>query len=95
MLADNKRGNQGRDNRKGSTIIGLRSCNNWIKAVMIQLYTRRRPDRPWHGEHNGRVLDMGCGKGGDIQKWDLAKIGEYVGCGESTSEREEAAWLSG
>lgn len=61
---------------------------------MIQLYTRRRPDRPWHGEHNGRVLDMGCGKGGDIQKWDLAKIGEYVGCGESTSEREEAAWLS-
>lgn len=25
------------------------------------------------------VLDMGCGKGGDIQKWGLAKIKEYVG----------------
>lgn len=83
-LADNKRGNQGVDNREKSTIIGLRSCNNWIKAVMIQTYIRRRPNLHWNGySPNGRVLDMGCGKGGDIQKWDRANIGEYVGCGES------------
>ncbi|KAJ9098690.1 hypothetical protein QFC21_004338 [Naganishia friedmannii] len=76
----NKRGNQGVDRRKDSRIIGLRSCNNWIKAVMIQTYVRRRPERQWSGrEPNGRVLDMGCGKGGDIAKWDNANIEEYVG----------------
>ncbi|KAJ9109690.1 hypothetical protein QFC19_001920 [Naganishia cerealis] len=74
----NKRGNQGRDNRKDSAIIGLRSCNNWIKAVMIQTYVRRRPDRQWISrDPNGRVLDLGCGKGGDIAKWDRANIQEY------------------
>lgn len=85
-ITDNKRGNQGVDKRKDSRIIGLRSCNNWIKAVMIQTYVRRRPDRPWSGrEPNGRVLDMGCGKGGDIAKWDNANIQEYVGVGKCCS----------
>ncbi|CAL1703804.1 unnamed protein product [Somion occarium] len=27
----------------------------------------------------GKVLDMGCGKGGDLSKWVKAKIREYVG----------------
>lgn len=31
----------------------------------------------------GKVLDMGCGKGGDLSKWVKAKIREYVGIGMS------------
>lgn len=53
---------------------------------MIQTYIRRRPNEPWNGQGlNGRVLDMGCGKGGDIAKWDYARIKDYVGCGMSTA----------
>ncbi|KZT74131.1 hypothetical protein DAEQUDRAFT_702380 [Daedalea quercina L-15889] len=39
---------------------------------------RGRPgERP--GGVKGRVLDMGCGKGGDLTKWAKARIKEYVG----------------
>ncbi|KAL6976203.1 mRNA (guanine-N(7))-methyltransferase, partial [Sarracenia purpurea var. burkii] len=40
-----------------------------IKSVLIQLYARR----------GDAVLDLACGKGGDLIKWDKAKIGYYVG----------------
>ena len=33
----------------------------------------------------GKVLDMGCGKGGDLNKWQKAKVKEYFGLGESMS----------
>lgn len=31
----------------------------------------------------GKVLDMGCGKGGDLSKWNKAHIKEYMGVGET------------
>ncbi|CAD6266006.1 unnamed protein product [Miscanthus lutarioriparius] len=43
--------------------------NRSIKSVLIQLYAR-----PGHS-----VLDLACGKGGDLIKWDKAKVGYYVG----------------
>lgn len=32
-----------------------------------------------------KVLDLGCGKGGDLQKWMKAGTDEYVGVGQSLS----------
>lgn len=59
---------RGRDWRKSeSKIGGLRSLNNWIKSTIIQKFSQ--PDIP---TQNLLVLDMGCGKGGDLQKWQSA-----------------------
>ncbi|KAL8167431.1 hypothetical protein V2J09_008930 [Rumex salicifolius] len=63
------RTNQTLEEREASPIIHLKKLNNWIKSVLIQLYTR-----------SGHViLDLACGKGGDLIKWDKARIGYYVG----------------
>jgi mRNA (guanine-N7-)-methyltransferase len=29
----------------------------------------------------GKVLDLGCGKGGDLLKWSKAGVRDYVGLG--------------
>ncbi|KAH7544265.1 hypothetical protein JRO89_XS15G0138100 [Xanthoceras sorbifolium] len=67
------RTNQTLEEREASPIIHLKKLNNWvhlvIKSVLVQLYTRR----------GDAVLDLACGKGGDLIKWDKAKIGYYVG----------------
>ncbi|KAF1993837.1 guanine-N(7)-methyltransferase [Amniculicola lignicola CBS 123094] len=55
-----------------SKIKGLRSFNNWIKSSTIQKFIGE--------ERELKVLDMGCGKGGDLQKWQASrKIALYVG----------------
>ena len=60
-----------------SKIKGLRSLNNWIKSTLIQKFSR--PEFPV--EHLA-VLDMACGKGGDLGKWEKAPQPPslYVGC---------------
>ncbi|RDX63693.1 mRNA cap guanine-N7 methyltransferase 1, partial [Mucuna pruriens] len=63
------RSNQTLEEREASPIIHLKKLNNWIKSVLIQLYARR----------GDAVLDLACGKGGDLIKWDKAKVGYYVG----------------
>lgn len=49
-----------------SKIKGLRKYNNWVKSVIINRFSQ--PDNPVP-EAPLRVLDLGCGKGGDLQKW--------------------------
>ncbi|CAN6691232.1 unnamed protein product [Malus baccata var. baccata] len=63
------RTNQTLEEREASPIIHLKKLNNWIKSVLIQLYAHR----------GDAVLDLACGKGGDLIKWDKAKIAYYVG----------------
>jgi len=75
--------------RGGSPIIGLKNFNNWVKSVLITRFAHpvlaaspRNPfsSGPGRGRGGtGKVLDMGCGKGGDITKWAKAKVGELYG----------------
>ncbi|RHZ81627.1 hypothetical protein Glove_117g25 [Diversispora epigaea] len=60
---------KGKQRRLESKIIFLRNFNNWVKSVLIGINT---PER-------GVILDIGCGKGGDLLKWGKAKISKLVG----------------
>ncbi|TDL27593.1 guanine-N(7)-methyltransferase [Rickenella mellea] len=61
--------------RQQSPIVGLRYFNNWVKSVLIARFAH--PALKSAG--GGKVLDMGCGKGGDLNKWQKAKVKEYFG----------------
>lgn len=69
---------RGRDWRNTeSKIKGLRKYNNWVKSVIINKFSQ--PDD--RGAPHLKVLDMGCGKGGDLQKWQSVPhpVALYVG----------------
>ncbi|KAL7751023.1 mRNA cap guanine-N7 methyltransferase [Sorochytrium milnesiophthora] len=51
------------ESRKHSDIYSMRSFNNWVKSTLISEFVAR----------GSSVLDMGCGKGGDLQKY--ARVG--------------------
>jgi mRNA (guanine-N7-)-methyltransferase len=65
----NARPEYGLENRKRSPILHLKNFNNWIKCVLIGEYIA--PD--------DAVLDLCCGKGGDLLKYIAAKVGYLVG----------------
>ncbi|KAJ7470559.1 mRNA capping enzyme-domain-containing protein [Mycena latifolia] len=69
--------------RETSPIIGLKSFNNWVKSVLITRFAHPalaaskvvgRGPRALRG----KVLDMGCGKGGDMTKWAKARATEVL-----------------
>ncbi|KAI1504703.1 mRNA capping enzyme [Biscogniauxia marginata] len=83
---------RGRDWRKtGSRIKGLRVFNNWVKSTLIQKFSpdedhtpgARQQGRDMAGAYGNEliVLDIGCGKGGDLGKWQQApqRVQLYVG----------------
>ncbi|GME83025.1 unnamed protein product [Ambrosiozyma monospora] len=66
--------------RTESPIYKLRSFNNCIKYILINKYAK-----PY-----GNVLDLGCGKGGDMGKWDQVLTRSYVGIDLSDQSIKEA-----
>ena len=73
----------GKEGRKASRIIFLRSFNNWVKASMINKYCHQL----------GRdlaVLELCCGKGGDLDKYFMNKIKLFVGADISGEVLENA-----
>ncbi|KAF9050720.1 hypothetical protein BDZ89DRAFT_977599, partial [Hymenopellis radicata] len=94
----NSRPDVGVVQRLESPIIGLKNFNNWVKSVLISRFAHpvlhSRPSRnshPGKGQPpSGKVLDMGCGKGGDITKWVKARVKDYVGADIAAVSVEQA-----
>lgn len=55
--------------KKTGDATNMRAFNNWIKTNMIQTYCKNKQN----------VLDIGCGRGGDLIKFVHATIDQYVG----------------
>lgn len=72
---------RGRAGRAESRILHLRNFNNWVKAQLISSFA---------GRSCSRVLDLACGKLGDLQKWKLAGVREYCGIDISKTGLEDA-----
>ncbi|POR31478.1 mRNA cap guanine-N7 methyltransferase [Tolypocladium paradoxum] len=90
---------RGRDWRtRDSKIKGLRVFNNWVKSCIIQRYSPDEDHAPGSremGRSSGKellVLDIGCGKGGDLNKWQQAPqpIQLYVGLDPADVSIEQA-----
>jgi len=57
-----------KDQRKDSCIFHLRNFNNWVKTVVINEFMEKiNAKKRVSDELN--VLDLACGKGGDLLKW--------------------------
>lgn len=63
-----------------SMTTNVRRINNFIKACILMNYVKTRDV----------VLDLGCGKGGDLQKYQSFKIKKYVGVDVSEESIKEA-----
>lgn len=80
-----------------SKIKNLRSYNNWAKSTLIQRFSpdgNHVPDGggDGYGRDGLMVLDIGCGKGGDLQKWQNApqRVERYIGVDPAEVSIEQA-----
>lgn len=76
--------------RTDSRIKGLRGFNNWVKSTIIHKFS---PADDSSGPRDPLlVLDLGCGKGGDLAKWAQApqEVGLYVGIDPAEVSIEQA-----
>ncbi|KAL1841665.1 hypothetical protein VTJ49DRAFT_6771 [Mycothermus thermophilus] len=84
--------------RTDSRIKGLRAFNNWVKSCIIQKFAPDEDHAPGareRGMSSGNrllVLDIGCGKGGDLFKWQQAPqtVDLYVGLDPAEVSIEQA-----
>lgn len=62
--------------RFNSPIFYLRNINNWVKSVLIQEYVDKIREKDYG--RRLRILDICCGKGGDMGKWQKARVEHVV-----------------
>ncbi|XP_039958425.1 mRNA cap guanine-N7 methyltransferase [Bactrocera neohumeralis] len=67
----------GRKERLQSRIVYMRNFNNWLKSQLIAEYLARIKAQQRIGDPM-RVLDLCCGKGGDLLKWEKANITHLI-----------------
>ncbi|KAH8255627.1 hypothetical protein KR038_007597 [Drosophila bunnanda] len=67
----------GRKDRQKSKIFFMRNFNNWVKSQLINEYMSQLKQQMRVGDAL-RVLDMCCGKGGDLLKWEKAAISHLI-----------------
>uniref|UniRef100_A0A0K2UVZ1 mRNA cap guanine-N(7) methyltransferase n=1 Tax=Lepeophtheirus salmonis TaxID=72036 RepID=A0A0K2UVZ1_LEPSM len=67
----------GRFRRKESRIFFLRNFNNWLKSMLLREYINKILMGP-QGIRKISALDLGCGKGGDLNKWRKLPIGHMI-----------------
>ncbi|XP_043923116.1 mRNA cap guanine-N7 methyltransferase [Protopterus annectens] len=71
----NKLQEVGLQERSQSRIFYLRNFNNWMKSVLIGEFLDKIREQ---NKRDINVLDLGCGKGGDLLKWKKGRISQLV-----------------
>lgn len=69
----------GLEKRSQSRIFYLRNFNNWMKSVLIGEFLEKVRQKK---KCDITVLDLGCGKGGDLLKWKKGRINKLVCTGK-------------
>ena len=57
------------ETRNESRILHLRNFNNFVKSFLINKFSRQVKQELTNNGKFG-AIDLGCGKGGDMFKWD-------------------------
>lgn len=68
---------KGLDERSKSRIFYMRNFHNWIKSMLLNEYLNKIKDGKKHNSPI-RVMDMCCGKGGDLLKWRKGGIAHLI-----------------
>lgn len=77
----NRQTGRTREERDQGPIAKLREFNNWIKSVLIVVFARK---------DGFSVMDMACGKGGDLLKFKHANVGFWFAVDISPASVREA-----
>ena len=56
----------------------MREFHNWIKSIIIYTYCQAFQETKDSKQIRTNVLDIACGRGGDIMKMYHARVGDYV-----------------
>ncbi|CAK83615.1 unnamed protein product (macronuclear) [Paramecium tetraurelia] len=75
--------------RRISKLYYLRNFQNWVKAVLINEYSKKCNQNKLCFKLLN-VFEMGCGKGGDMYKWSKAGTGLWFGIDISSESLKEA-----
>ncbi len=81
----------GTGERLNSPIFRLKAFNNFIKSVLLDEYLSRRVSELKLKDRSQLVvLDICCGKGGDLQKWLMAGVGYCVFADHASNSVKDA-----